>query len=126
MKVGDFIRKLPAEQLEDLASGEAKLELVPKGGRPAPARRTAAAKPPAVSTEEIRAFLTSTGDADAATRYLNDLRLTVPATKSLATELGVGVQSKAPKAAIVAEIVKHLVTRRLDFDALSRPAPARF
>jgi hypothetical protein len=33
LRVAEFLRKLPADQLADLADGTAKLEVVPKGGR---------------------------------------------------------------------------------------------
>jgi hypothetical protein len=125
MKVGDFIRKLPADQLADLASGEAKLELVPKGGRPATTRR-AAPKPPAVSTDEVRAALQVSADTQAATRYLDSLKFTVDQLRALGAELGVPLPSKATKAKVLDAIVEDIVGRRLDSEAINRPAPARF
>lgn len=121
-KVGDFIRKLPADQLADLASGEAKLELVPKGGRPTPTRR-AATKPAAVTTDEVRAALQVSPDTQAASRYLNDLKLTVDQLRALGAEIGVPLPSKATKAKVVDGIVEDIVGRRLDSEAISRPAP---
>jgi len=121
-KVGDFIRKLPADQLADLASGEAKLELVPKGGRPTPTRR-AATKPAAVTTDEVRAALQVSPDTQAASRYLNDLKLTVDQLRALGAEIGVPLPSKATKAKVVDAIVEDIVGRRLDSEAISRPAP---
>jgi hypothetical protein len=122
LKVADFVRKLPADQLRDLADGTAKLELVPKGGRPAARPRSAAsAKVPA---EQVRADLAAFGDAAAARQYLNDLKLTVPQLRALAKELGVALPSKATKEATLQTIVQWTVGRRLDSESISRPAPA--
>ena len=59
-RVAEFIKKLPADQLADLASGAARLEVIPKGGR-APARATsraaAAAKPLPRPAQEIATTL---------------------------------------------------------------------
>src|SRR5262249_53872217 len=75
LRVAEFIRKLPTDQLADLAEGTAKLELVPKGGRPAPRPRAAAQ--PAVSADRVRTDLYAIGDPAAARQYLLDLKLTV-------------------------------------------------
>jgi hypothetical protein len=123
LRVAEFLRKLPTEQLAGLADGTAKLEVVPKGGRP-PAR--AAAAPPPVSADQMRAELTKIGDRAAARRWLEDLKLTVPQLKSLAKQLGISVPSKATKAVVLDEIVQWTIGRRLDSAAISRPAPARF
>lgn len=130
LKVAEFIRKLPADQLADLADGSAKLELVPKGGRPA---RTAAARgtsaranaPLAVAPDQVRAELAAIGDRGAGVRYVNDLRLTVAQLKALAKELGIAVPGKATKPQAVDTIVEWTVGRRLDSESISRPAPAR-
>jgi hypothetical protein len=122
LKVADFIKKLPTDQLADLAAGEAKLELVPKGGRPA-ARSRAAAKP-AVSADQVRADLYAINDRAAARQYVVDLGLTVPGYRSLAKELGVTVASKDTKDAIQQKLVQWTVGRRIDSDVISRPAPA--
>lgn len=130
LKVAEFIRKLPADQLADLADGSAKLELVPKGGRPA---RTAGARgasaranaPLAVAPDHVRAELAAIGDRGAGVRYVNDLRLTVAQLKALAKELGIAVPGKATKSQAVDTIVEWTVGRRLDSESISRPAPAR-
>jgi hypothetical protein len=123
LKVADFIKKLPTDQLADLAAGEAKLELVPKGGRPAPRSRAAAAKP-TVPADQVRTDLYAINDRGAARQYLLDLKLTVVQYKALATELGVAVPSRATKDATVQALVQSLVGRRVDSDVVSRPAPA--
>jgi hypothetical protein len=121
LKVAEFLRRLPADQLSDLAAGTAKLELVPKGGRPAARTRAAA---PAVPAERVRADLAAIGDTAAARQYLLDLKLTVVQYRTLARELDVAVPSKVVKDEVVRTIVQWTVGRRLDADAISRPAPA--
>lgn len=123
IRVAEFIRKLPAEQLADLATGEARLDVVPKGGRRAPSAKAAAAELPR-SAEEIAATMTEIGDRAAVRRYLEvDLKLTVPKLKQLAAELGITVRE--PKARILDGIVEWAVGRRLDSDAISRAGGAR-
>src|SRR5215475_4980461 len=68
IRVAEFLRKVPAEQLAELAAGEARLEVVPKGGR-APARKAAPAALPRPAVE-IAATMTEIGDRLAARRYL--------------------------------------------------------
>jgi hypothetical protein len=123
LRVAEFIRKLPTDQLADLAEGTAKLELVPKGGRPAP--RSRAAAKPAVSAEQVRADLRAIGDVGAARQYLLDLKLTVAGYRTLAAELNIAVPAKATKDALVQTLVQWTVGRRSDADAISRSYPAR-
>jgi len=118
LKVGLFIRGLPADQLKDLAEGTAKLELVPKGGRPVRQPRTAAKS--SVSVEQVRTDLAAIGDRAAAVQYLTDLRLTVPESKDLAKELGIAVKSSAKKDEVIQALVQWTVGRRVDADVLSR------
>jgi hypothetical protein len=124
LKVAEFIRKLPTDQLADLAEGTAKLELVPKGGRPAPRSRAAAAPKLAVSAEQVRADLQAINDRAAARQYLLDLKLTVVQYKALAKELGISVGSKDTKDVVLQALVQWTVGRRIDADVLSRPSPA--
>jgi hypothetical protein len=119
LKVAEFIRKLPTDQLNDLAEGTAKLELVPKGGRPARAGST-----PTIAVEQIRADLVAIDDTAAAQRYLADLKLTVAALRALAKELAISVPSKATKDELLRTIVQWTVGRRRDAEAVSRPAPS--
>jgi hypothetical protein len=123
IRVAELIRKLPAEELADLASGEAKLEVVPKGGRrAAPARAAGDALPrPA---EEIRTTMVEIGDRAAVRRYLEvDLKLTIPKLKRLASELGITVTGTKVK--ILDGIVEWAVGRRLDSEAISRAGGGR-
>lgn len=126
LRVAEFLRRLPADQVRDLADGGAKLELVPKGGKP-PARGRAphAAARPAVPAERVRVDLAGIADTAAARQYLDDLGLTVPQVRALAKELGITVPSKATKEAALQTIVRWTVGRRLDSESISRPAPAR-
>ncbi|WP_329103065.1 Rho termination factor N-terminal domain-containing protein [Micromonospora sp. NBC_01699] len=142
LRVAEFIRTLPADQLADLAAGRAQLQLT---GQPtatatvrtapvrAPRGRAAAAAKPItatgsvapVSAEKVRADLISIGDRAAATRYLDDLGLKVPELRTLARELNIAIPSRVNKPDVVAAIVQWTVGRRLDSAAISRPAPAR-
>lgn len=123
LKVAQFIRTLPAGQLNDLAEGTAKLELVPKGGRPVRQPRAAVTAP--VSVDRVRADLDAIGDRAAAAQYLLDLGLTVPQSKSLAKDLGIAVKSSANKDEVIQALVQWTVGRRSDSDVLSRHAGTR-
>ncbi|WP_433209387.1 hypothetical protein ACQP00_45065 [Dactylosporangium sp. CS-047395] len=115
LRVAAFVRTLPADQLQDLASGAAKLELVPKSGRPAKAAPAALSRP----VSEIESMLAELETRQAAVQYLNDLKLTVPQAKELAKTLGVAAPAKSTKAALLTAIVDATVGRRLDSLALS-------
>lgn len=122
LRVAEFLKALPADQLTALAEGTAKLEVVPKGGR-RPARAGTSSPLPA---EQVRTEMAKIGDRAAARRWLEDQRLTVPQLRALAKALGIAVNSKATKSVVLDEIVQWTIGRRLDSDAISRPAPARF
>jgi hypothetical protein len=128
IRVAEFIRKLPADQLADLASGEAKLEVVPKGGRSAPAARGARGAGAALPrpAADIAETLASIQDRASARRYLDiDIKLTVAQLKQLASELGVTVKSKAKRDDIISDVVEWAVGRGLDADAISRVGGGR-
>jgi hypothetical protein len=119
LKVADFLRKLPADQLEALARGDAKLELV---GRKAPAQRAKPVLPS--SAEEIRATLEGIGDRVAARRYLEtDLRLTVAGLQALGAAFKITVRSRKPQA--LDDVVEWAVGRSYDSDAIARHANVR-
>jgi hypothetical protein len=115
LRVAEFLRKLPADQLAELADGTAKLQVVPKTR--APAR---AAKPAPVTSQEVRAALTQIGDRAAARRWLEDQRLTVPQLVTLARELGIAIAAKPRKDVALDQIVQWTIGRRLDSAAISR------
>jgi hypothetical protein len=123
VRVAEFIRKLPAEELADLASGEAKLEVVPKGGRRAAPARSPGDELPRPA-EEIRGTMAEIGDRAAVRRYLEvDLKLTIPKLKRLASELGIAVTGTKPK--ILDGIVEWAVGRSSDSEGISRAGGAR-
>jgi hypothetical protein len=117
LRVAEFLRRLPTSELADLASGEAKLEVVPKGGRRAPARAAKAAPPPRPAGE-IAEIMRQIGDRAGARQYLVDMKLTVPSLKQLAAELGITV--RGTKDAMLDGIVEWAVGRRLDSDVMDR------
>lgn len=123
LRVAEFVRALPADQLAALADGSAKLAVVDKA-RPA-ARSTAAPASAGVATDRVRTDLAAIGDRVAGARYLADLKLTVAKLRALARELGITVPSKARKADIEHDILEWTVGRRLDSAAISRPPAAR-
>ncbi|MER7279784.1 hypothetical protein ABT369_35630 [Dactylosporangium sp. NPDC000244] len=119
LRVAAFVKTLPADQLEDLASGAAKLELVPKGGRPAKAVKAAPAAALSRPVSEIESMLGELETRQAAIQYVNDLKLTVPQIKELAKVLGVAAPAKSTKPTLITAIVDATVGRRLDSLALS-------
>jgi hypothetical protein len=124
LKVAEFLRKLPADQLDDLVRGDAKLELVPKGGRAAPARKATTKPVLSRPAEEIRATLEGIGDRVAARRYLEtDLKLTIAGLQALGREFGITVRSR--KAQALDDVVEWAVGRSQDSDAISRRANPR-
>jgi hypothetical protein len=124
LRVSEFLKALPADQIDDLIAGTAKLEIVARTGRRPAAR--AAAKPLSVTPDKVRAELVAIGDTAGAERYITDLKLTVAQLKALAGELGIALPGKALKAEVVRQIVQWTVGRRLTSETISRPAPSRF
>ncbi|GAA3450951.1 hypothetical protein [Dactylosporangium matsuzakiense] len=122
LRVAAFVKSLPADQLADLASGEAKLELVPKAGRsPRPPRQPAAGAALSRPVTEIQDMLSQLETRQAATQYLNDLKLTVPQLKELAKVLGIPAPAKSTKTTLTTTIVDTTTGRRADSLALSAP-----
>lgn len=117
LRVAEFLRRLPESELADLASGEAKLEVVPKGGRRAPTRTAKAAALPRPA-QEIADTMRQIGDRAAARQYLVDLKPTVATLKQLAAELGITV--RGTKDPMIDGIVEWAVGRRLDSDVMDR------
>lgn len=122
LRVAEFLRRLPADQLAELADGTARLQVVPKA-RQRPAGRAAA--PPPVTAQEVRAALAQIGDRTAARRWLEDQGLLAAQLRTLAKELDIAVPSRATKPVLLDQIVQWTIGRRLDSAAISRPAPAR-
>ena len=131
LRVAEFLRKLPTDALEELASGSAHLEVVSSSPlesarRPKlPVReRTPAVELPR-PIEQIGADLSSLDDRAKAASYLDALKLSVAQLRSLAAGLGIAVSSKATKAHARDTIVQWTVGRRADAAILSRPAARR-
>ena len=125
LRVAEFLRKLPSDQLEDLATGTAKLEVVRPTNRRLPAREKV---PPAQlprPVEEISAKLSGLAERAAAARYLDDLHLSAAQLRSLALALGIAVTSKSTKAQARDTIVQWTVGRRADATILGRPNGSR-
>jgi hypothetical protein len=131
LRVAEFLRKLPTEQLEHLADGTASLEVVPRqpiaqARRRLPVRASTPLIPLPRSVDAIGADLADLVDRAAAAKYLDDLRLSVAQLRSLATGLGIAVSSKATKSQARDTIIQWTVGRRADAAILSRPATRRF
>ncbi|SRR6266508_6047803 len=123
IRVAELIRKLPAEQLADLASGEAKLEVVLKGGRRASPARTGGTELPRPA-QDIAATMVEIGDRATARRYLEvDLKLTIPKLKQLAADLGITVTGTKPK--ILDGVVEWALGRSSASEAISRAGGGR-
>jgi hypothetical protein len=131
LRVAEFLRKLPPEQLADLAAGSAHLEVVSsspvEGARrqrlPVRQRTPAVELPRPIG--QVGADLGNLTDRAAAVSYLDDLKLSVAQLRSLAAGLGIAVSSKATKAQARDTIIQWTVGRRADAAILSRPAARR-
>lgn len=127
VRVAEFLRKLPSDALAGLAAGTAKLEVVPNPSK-LPSRMRAV--PPAgptvtlpVPATEIGEALAAQPDRASATRYLDELRLTLAQLRGLAAALGIAVSSKATKVQARDTVVQWTVGRRRDAAVIGRPAP---
>jgi hypothetical protein len=129
LRVAEFLRKLPTDQLQDLASGSASLEVVTRQPieprRRLPVRAATAPVPMPRPIEKIGADLSNLQERSAAAAYLDDLKLTVAQLRSLALGLGIAVSSKATKVQARDTIIQWTVGRRADASILSRPTSRR-
>jgi hypothetical protein len=131
LRVAEFLRKLPADQLEDLASGTAHLQVVSRSPVEAVRRQRLPVRErtPTVDMprpiEQIGADLAGFTDRAAAVAYLDDLKLSVAQLRSLAAGLGIAVSSKATKAQARDTIIQWTVGRRADATILARPGARR-
>ncbi|MBB5867579.1 ABC-type uncharacterized transport system auxiliary subunit [Allocatelliglobosispora scoriae] len=119
-RIGEFLKKLTPEKYEALLSGEAKLEVLPKGARitgAAPAKAAAPVELP-VPANLIAADLAKFTDRASAVQYLKDLKLSKPQTVLLAKELGVAFKASATAAAVQGLVVDYTVGSRLRSDAI--------
>jgi hypothetical protein len=129
LRVAEFLRKLPTDQLQDLASGSASLEVVTKQPieprRRLPVRAATIPVPMPRPIEKIGTDLSNLQERSAAAAYLDDLKLSVAQLRSLALGLGIAVSSKATKLQARDTIVQWTVGRRADASILSRPSSRR-
>jgi hypothetical protein len=131
VRVAEFLRKLPPEQLAELAAGAAHLEVVSRSPVEAArrARLPVRQRTPAVDLprpiDAIGADLKAMPDRATATSYLDDLKLSVAQLRSLAAGLGIAVSSKATKIQARDTIVQWTAGRRADAAILSRPTARR-
>jgi hypothetical protein len=129
LRVAEFLRRLPPDQLADLASGAAALEVVSKSPvegvrrQRLPLRERTATVDLPRSIEQIGADLAGLTSRATAVSYLDDLNLTVAQLRSLAAGLGIAIPSKATKVQARDTVVQWTVGRRADAAILSRPAP---
>jgi len=127
LRVAEFLRRLPSDQLQDLATGNAKLEVVRPTSRRIPSGRRLPTREPVPPADlprpvnEISAKLSSLVDRASAVRYIDDLHLSSAQLRSLALALGISVPSKATKAQARDTIVQWTVGRRADATILGRP-----
>lgn len=126
VRLGEFIRKLSPEVVKELYEGTAKIEVVSKKRQPALRKAASDAAVDAARVAQIRSDLAAINDQAAAATYIRDLRLKVADLKALANHLGVPLASRTTKDKIVQDIAYWTVGRRLDSEAISRPAPSRF
>ena len=119
-RVAEFLEELPAEHLDDLAEGRARLTLIPWGSSEplAPAKKPRkAAQPPAptVDVEAVVARLEAASSRDDAQAILNPLK--VNDLKAVATALRIPGPASA-KAPLIRQIIELTVGARLSGDAL--------
>jgi hypothetical protein len=120
-QVAEFLEGLPADQVDDLAEGRARLTLIP-WGTSAPllpaSRPTRKPRDTAPSTVDIDAVLSTVEEAtnrEDALAALNPLK--VADLKAVAATMRIGAPA-ATKAALVKQIVELTVGARLSGDAL--------
>jgi hypothetical protein len=131
LRVAEFLRKLPPDQLEELAAGTAQLQVVSRSPVEAARRqrlpvrqRTPVVEMPR-PIEQIGSDLASFTDRASAAAYLDELKLSAAQLRSLAAGLGIAVSSKATKTQARDTIVQWTVGRRADAAILARPGARR-
>lgn len=121
LHVAQFLRGLSSEQVSELLSGEARLTLVPKGGRVTTLSTAGRHRAPVpVDSSAIAEDLRKIGERSAAATYLNDLRLSKEQLQQLCKDLNITVKKTARKDEYVQAIVGLHVGRRLDSEAIFR------
>jgi hypothetical protein len=119
-RIAEFLEELPADHLDDLAEGRARLTLIPWGSSEplVPAKKPRkAAQPPAtsVNVEDVVARLDAASSREEANVILNPLK--VKDLKAVAAALRIPGQA-GTKAALIRQIVELTVGARLSADAI--------
>jgi hypothetical protein len=122
LRVAEFLKTLPAQDLDALAEGTAKLEVV---GRGRAGTRPRAAAASTVDRAEVRQRLAGFTSVADATRYVDSLGLLAAPLRALAADLGVTVPAKATKVQIRDAIVRAHVGDVLNSEAIRRQATGR-
>jgi hypothetical protein len=105
----DVVKKLNADQVDQLVEGKAKLAFVPPG---------AAVVFPGPDADEVRARLSSIASRHEATEYLAGLKLKKADLVSLAKQLDIAVASKDTVTVLRRNIVEGTVGARADHSAI--------
>lgn len=117
--VSKFLAELPAEHLDDLANGTARLAFVPMGAtEPLPAasrKRTAASRPSADMSDTIQR-LSEITVRDQASAVIQSL--TVANLKALASQLGMKGYSSMAKEDLKQTIIEFTVGNRINSAAI--------
>jgi hypothetical protein len=119
-QIAEFLEALPAEQVDDLAEGRARLTLIPWGSASplmpaAPTRKAHNTPQSTMDVNLIVSALESAASRDQAVATLNSLK--VADLKLVAAEVRVGAPATT-KPALVKQIVELTVGARLTGDAL--------
>jgi hypothetical protein len=116
----DMVLRLTDEQRKQLAAKEASIKFVPPGSAVSSiaAKQPAQPKPPAPSADEVRHCLDGVFSEDEARSYLEGLKLTAAAVKSLAKQLQIPLPAKATGPQAFDDIIKIVVRSRLTADVI--------
>jgi hypothetical protein len=112
----DVIKKLKADQVEQLAEGKASLTFLPPG---------AAITFPGPDAGEVRARLAAARSRQEATNYLASLKLKKADLVSLAKQLDIAVASKDNMDVVHRKIIEGTAGAREDAAAIRDPAWGR-
>jgi hypothetical protein len=120
-QVAEFLEGLPADQVDDLAEGRARLTLIPWGASAPllpvsrPARKPREAAPSTVDIDAVLSTVEAATSREDALTALNPLK--VADLKAVAAAMRIGATA-GTKAALVKQIVELTVGARLSGDAL--------
>jgi len=110
--IADFLRKLPADEVDLLIDGQHRLVLVPPGARIAVPGNRKSPSSASIDVDLVRRELTAMTNRDMAADYVENLG-TIPQLQGLASQLGVPTPSKPKKRPLAELIVDGTVGSRL-------------